>query len=206
MGEQPVLWAKLKLGFFAQAEGQEQELLRILQLKRLQSLEYLRLEFRLSATHCPRFLQTVSDNQPAVRKLSLQMDSQSALAEEILVSLAASLIKFEEVDLFFFSEQVDPLAGEILSATLTATAGENSKLKMLTMPGNEKRHAEAIAEARGREVTVKLVRYDRSDDDQDEDDYDYGDDHEYDYDDQDEDYHDPDDVYCDDQDEDDFDY
>ena len=50
------------------------------------------------------------------------------------------------------------MAGGILIATLAATAGENSKLKMLTMPGDEKRHAEAIAEARGREVKVELVQ------------------------------------------------
>ena len=71
--------------------------------------------------------------------------------------------------MFFFTDTDEPLAGEILRATLTATAEENSKLKLLTMPGNEKRHAEAIAEARGRGVTVKLVQYDRSDDDQEED-------------------------------------
>ena len=108
-----------------------------------------------------------------MRKLSLQMDQQRALPEEILVNLATSLVKFEEVDLFFFTDTDEPLAGEILRATLTATAGENSKLKLLTMPGNGKRHAEAITEARGRGVTVKLVQYDRSDDDQEEDEYDY---------------------------------
>ena len=108
-----------------------------------------------------------------MRKLSLQMDQQRALPEEILVNLAAALVKFEEVDLFFFTDTDEPLAGEILRATLTTTTGENSKLKLLTMPGNEKRHAEAIAEARGRGITVKLVQYDRSDDDQEEDKYDY---------------------------------
>ena len=75
--------------------------------------------------------------------------------------------------MFFFTDTDEPLAGEIPRATLTTTAGENSKLKLLTMPGNEKRHAEAIAEARGRGITVKLVQYDRSDDDQEEDEYDY---------------------------------
>ena len=174
MGERPELWAKLKLGFYVQlpemeAKAQEQELLGILQLRRLQSLERLRLECRLPAKNCPPFLQTIIDNHPAVRKLSLQMSQQGTLPEEILVNLASALVKFEEVDVFFFSDGVEPLAGEILSATLTATAGENSKLKMLTMPGNEKKHADAITQARSREVIVKLVRYDWSED---EDDYD----------------------------------
>ena len=169
MGERPELWAKLKLGFFAQLgiEAQEQELLGILQLRRLQSLERLRLECRLPAKNCPPFLQIISDNHPAVRKLDLQMSQQGTLPEEILVNLAAALVKFEEVDVFFFSDRVEPLAGEILSATLIATAGVNSKLKMLTMPGNEERHAEAITQARSREVAVKSVSYDWSEDDYD---------------------------------------
>ena len=113
MGERPSLWAKLKLGFFVH-EGQEQELLGILQLKRLQSLQYLRLVCRLPATHCPRFLKIVSDNQPAVRKLSLQMDQKRVLPEKILVSLAAALVKFEEVDLFFFSGEPSTWISETL--------------------------------------------------------------------------------------------
>ena len=58
MGEQPGLWAKFKLDFIVQVgvEFQEEKLLGILQLKRLQSLEYLRLECRLPAMSCPCFL------------------------------------------------------------------------------------------------------------------------------------------------------
>ena len=110
MGERPGLWAKLKLDFIVQAgvEFQDEKLLRILQLKRLHSLEYLRLECRLPAKCCPCFLQIV-DNHSTVRQLSLQMDQQRTLPEEILVNLAAALVKFEEVDLFFFTDPDEPL-------------------------------------------------------------------------------------------------
>ena len=112
MGERPGLWANLKLGFIVQAgvEFQEEKLLGILQLKRLQSLEYLRLECRLPAKCCPCFLQII-DNHSKVRKLSLQMDQQRALPGEIMVNLAAALVKFKEVDLFFFTDTDEPLAG-----------------------------------------------------------------------------------------------
>ena len=68
MGERPGLWAKLKLGFFVQAgvKFQEEKLLEILQLKRLQSLEYLRLEYRLPGKSCHCFLQII-DNHSTVR-------------------------------------------------------------------------------------------------------------------------------------------
>ena len=98
MGERPGLWAKLKLGFFVQAgvKFQEEKLLEILQLKRLQSLEYLRLEYRLPGKSCHCFLQII-DNHSTVRKLSRTMPGES------LVNLAAALVKFVEVDLLFFS-------------------------------------------------------------------------------------------------------
>ena len=104
------------------------------------------------------------------------MDQQRALPDESLVNQHWSSLWRSTCS----SSVSQTLAGEILRATLTATAGENSKLKLLTMPGNGKRHAEAIGEARGRGVTVKLVQYDQSDDDQDDNDDDYDYDSDYD--------------------------
>ena len=76
---------------------------------------------------------------------------------------------FGEVNLFFFSEEVEPRASEILRATLAASSQQlNSKMKKLWMPGDEKEHAHIIAEAG---VKVKLESW-KSDDEFDQDDFD----------------------------------
>ena len=72
--------------------------------------------------------------------------------------------------MFFFSEEVESRASEILRAILAASSQQlNSKMKKLWMPGDEKKHAHIIAEAG---VQVKLQYYWKSDDKFDQDDFD----------------------------------
>ena len=165
MGERPCLWSKLKLGFIVEndsdnvqegVEEAEEQLLKILKLNRLQSLRYLRLECRLRAEN--RFLQIIIDNKPAIKKVSLQM-GQRLMPDDDLKRLASTLTKFEEIEVFFFTDRPEPMGRKILVETLRASSGEDSKLKILTMPGNEKRHRNIIEKARGRGILVNLVLY-----------------------------------------------
>ena len=152
-------------------EAQLLELCDILQQPRLQSLQSLRLEIRTSSVEsCARFIEAAIKADPGIRKLDLQMSAKGDLSQEGLARLAAALVMFEEVDVFFFSEEVEPRASEILRATLAASSQKlNCKMKKLGMPGNEKKHAHIIAEAG---VRVKLQSYWKSDDMFDQDDFD----------------------------------
>ena len=163
MGEDPSLWANFRLVHTVRPddrwghEAQVGELLRLLQLGRLQSLKFLRLECRTLAENCARYLRIIVDNHPAVTDLDLKMTSDGPLSPNFFTNLAAALVKFEKVDLFFFREDLHQLTSEILTATLTASTEPDSKLKTLTMPGNQYEHAEAISEAG---IQVKLIDYD----------------------------------------------
>ena len=152
-------------------EAQLLELCGILQQPRLQSLQSLRLEFRTSFVEiCARFIEAAIKVHPGIRKLDLQMSANGDLSREGLARPAAALVMFEEVNLFFFSEEVEPRASEILRASLAASPQQlNSKMKKLLMPGDEKKHAHIIAEAG---VQVKLQSYWKSDDKFDQDDFD----------------------------------
>ena len=128
-------------------EAQLLELCDILQQPRFQSLQSLRLEIRTSfVENCARFIEAAIKAGPGIRKLDLQMSAKGDLSQEGLARLAAALVMFEEVNLFFFSEEVEPRASEILRATLAASSQKlNCKMKKLGMPGNEQKHAHIIA-------------------------------------------------------------
>ena len=100
MGEQPCLWSTVKLKFSVANEGEEplghmmhedgphvmpedgptggtEDLLRVLNMGRLEALEQLTLDFSstvqdVSQQNCIRFLQIILENSPKVRKLSLE--------------------------------------------------------------------------------------------------------------------------------------
>ena len=100
MGEQPCLWSTVKLKFSVANEGEEplghmmhedgphvmpedgptggtKDLLRVLNMGRLETLEQLTLDFSstvqdVSQQECIRFLQIILENSPKVRKLSLE--------------------------------------------------------------------------------------------------------------------------------------
>ena len=152
-------------------EAQLLELCDILRQPRLQSLQFLRLEIRTNFVEiCARFIEAAIKAEPGIKKLDLQMSAKGDLSQEGLARLAAALVMFEEVNLFFFSEEVEPRASEILRATLAASSPQlNSKMKKLWMPGDDKKHADLIS---GTEVKVKLESYWKSDDEFDQDDFD----------------------------------
>ena len=152
-------------------EAQLLELCDILRQPRLQSLQFLRLEIRTNFVEiCARFIEAAIKAEPGIKKLDLQMSAKGDLYQEGLARLAAALVMFEEVNLFFFSEEVEPRASEILRATLAASSPQlNSKMKKLWMPGDDKKHADLIS---GTEVKVKLESYWKSDDEFDQDDFD----------------------------------
>ena len=81
------------------------------------------------------------------------------MPDDDLKRLASTLTKFEEIEVFFFTDSPEPMGRKILVETLRASSGEDSKLKILTMPGNEKRHRNIIAKARERGILVNLVLY-----------------------------------------------
>ena len=92
MGEHQCLWSALKLKFSVANEGEEplghmmhedgptggtEDLLRVLNMGRLETLEQLTLDFSstvqdVSQQECIRFLQIILENSPKVRKLSLE--------------------------------------------------------------------------------------------------------------------------------------
>ena len=90
MGEPPSLWSALKLKFSVANGGEPhhvmdedgpsggtEDLLGILNMRRLQTLEQLTLDFSstvedVSQQECIRFLQIILENSPTVRKLSLE--------------------------------------------------------------------------------------------------------------------------------------
>ena len=152
-------------------EAQLLELCDILRQPRLQSLQFLRLEIRTNFVEiCARFIEAAIKAEPGIKKLDLQMSAKGDLSQEGLARLAAAPVMFEEVNLFFFSEEVEPRASEILRATLAASSPQlNSKMKKLWMPGDDKKHADLIS---GTEVKVKLESYWKSDDEFDQDDFD----------------------------------
>ena len=88
-----------------------------------------------------------------LRKLSVDFD----VDEDELADVAEILVKFEEIVLTegficYSSERTRA----ILRAILRALPGDSSKLKILTLHGDEKNHTAELAEAREAGVTVNM--------------------------------------------------
>ena len=173
MGEQPCLWSSLKLEFVlrnAHPTRRMQTLLRVLNLRRLQALQQLTLDFislPISWHDCIHLLQNIPTS---VRKLSLEslyLGKPSLPIHELAEELVAKLVNFEEVDFGFYGFLRDMSnANAILrEVTAVASSGENSKLKVFSMPGqfqfsvfgHEPNISHALAEAR-KVLTVNLLR------------------------------------------------
>ena len=84
-----------------------------------------------------------------------------------LARVAAKLVKFQEIDLtdgsFWMVRRrsgINKEARAILAAILTALSGEGSRLRVLTLPGDEEEHASVLAGVRGEGVTVMTVMTD----------------------------------------------
>ena len=176
VGERPSLWSSLKLKFMAVngkvdgdvdgPTGWTKDLQRVLSMKRLQTLEQLTLDFSLMTVQdvvwrdCLRFLQIVIRNSPTVRKLTLEslhladpLPPSKVLAER----LVANLVNFEQVDFgtdgFLRDNHWDIGEKSVANAflrrlTAVVSSGEESKLRVLSMPGYPRVIKEALTEAR----------------------------------------------------------
>ena len=163
--------------------GWTEELVKVLAIPRLQSLEQLTLDFffmgQIFWEDCIHFLQLVSDFAPSVRKLtwregSITVTPNPTPVEELAQQLVEKLIKFEEVDfsspsfdedvanyLSFDDPQIPRFGNGINSAIMralpAASGREGSKLKSLTLDchGVFFNH-EDLAEAR-KKLRVNMV-------------------------------------------------
>ena len=163
--------------------GWTEELVKVLTLPRLQSLEQLTLSFffmsKVFWEDCIHFLQLVSDFAPSVRKLtwregSITVTPNPTPVEELAQQLVEKLIKFEEVDfsspsfdedvanyLSFDHPQIPRFGNGINSAIMralpAASGREGSNLKSLTLDchGVFFNH-EDLAEAR-KKLRVNMV-------------------------------------------------
>ena len=194
------MWSKLNLAFnaFKEGRGSEQwdsgvrdsvdicgwteELVKVLTLPRLQSLEQLTLDFffmgQIFWEDCIHCLQLVSDFAPSVRKLSwregprtLTVTPNPTPVEELAQQLVEKLVKFEEVHFysffdedvphFFFPHEDPPRFGNGINAAIhralaaASFDGEDSRLKVLTLDDREPSDSAALVEAR-KKLTVNL--------------------------------------------------
>ena len=154
VGEQPSLWAKLKLKF----DGEKPFVLgQVLTLGRLQSLESISLG---CWGQLRNHLQTVVHCCPKLRKLAVDFDqlwilaNMGPLPEEELTGVAEMFVKFEDVDLTKGFNLFD--TGTILRAILRALPEDRSKLKILTIHGDEKKHTAVLLEAKNAGITVNM--------------------------------------------------
>ena len=163
--------------------GWTEELVQVLTMPRLQSLEQLTLSFffmgQIFWQDCIHFLQLVADFAPSLKKLSwregrITVTPNPTSVEELAQQLVTKLVKFEEVNFFssidedfphyfFFDERPPRFGNGINAAILRALAaasydGEESRLKVVTLldPATCS-HSEALVEAR-KKLTVNLVR------------------------------------------------
>ena len=147
VGERASLWSNFKLDF---TDGDtNRQLLQVLRLSRLQSLQHISLEC-VEDSSLLALLQIIIDNCLGIRKLSLRMDVlQSQIPEDQVSPLAESLVRFEEVDLTEFCiSSLDESA--LLGAAITASSGNKARLSILKIHGHRKSHSKAIAEAKGK--------------------------------------------------------
>ena len=161
--------------------GRTNDLLKVLNMGRLQALEQFTLVVEVgdsdlmdSGISWQEFVHFLQITPPSVQKLSLlnfsptppePMPPLNLLAEELM----ANLVKFEEVDFGTEGFLRGGLANEVLKAV--STVGEESKLRVLSIPGFESDAdlRDALAAAR-KILTVNMLGLtEDSDDSEDED-------------------------------------
>ena len=160
--------------------GWTEELVKMLAIPRLQSLEQLTLDFffmsKVFWEDCIHFLQQVSDFAPSVRKLtwregSITVTPNPTPVEELAQQLVEKLVKFEEVHFysffdedvphFFFPHEDPPRFGNGINAAMhkalaaASFDGEESRLKVLTLDAHEPSDSAALVEAR-KKLTVNF--------------------------------------------------
>ena len=94
-------------------------------------------------------------NHPSIRKLSLKTSFRGSPSEKEAAKLADILVKFYELDLTEYCENVktrrNPSSLKLLKSMISASAGGSSKLKKLSLSNfDETLHSEVLGEARER--------------------------------------------------------
>ena len=132
----------------------------VLNMRRLQTLEQLTLDFQqiyISWQDLIHFLQVIP---PSVRKLYLECLSLMGPLPPIRVlaeELVAKLVQFEEVHLDFNNDMVPTLDAILRAVATVGSSGKASKLKILSIPGCcSILLADALTEAR-KVLTVNLI-------------------------------------------------
>ena len=162
------MWAKLKLHFEELEEEEDRDgkplLHQVLTLRRLQSLESLSLGYW--GENPTNLLQTVADYCPNLRRLTVDFDMPELMRHKArLAEVAGSLVKFEQIDFtegFILCDTKTSKA--ILMAILAVLPGEDSKLKVLILDGDENKLSTALAEAREAGVRVQMTKWEDDDD------------------------------------------
>ena len=97
LGEQPILWSKLNLIF--KKYGWTEELVKVLTLPRLQSLEQLTLFMGqiFRRQDCMHFLEVVSDFAPSVKKLSWTTDASEPGQQRIFFLTKDQMLEAQEM-------------------------------------------------------------------------------------------------------------
>ena len=162
MGESGSLWTRFKLKIWTHHATDLQmlasELLQVLSLQRLTSLQYLSLQ-SIGWELCPPLLRVIVENHSTIRKISLDVLLPYVPFSRIneLAGLTSALVKFEEVDLtecdfrYMAADGQGSVdwrddTGAILTALLAPPV--TSKLRILTVCGDERKFSTVLAEAR----------------------------------------------------------
>ena len=97
LGEQPILWSKLNLVF--KKYGWVEELVKVLTLPRLQSLEQLTLFMGqiFRRQDCMHFLEVVSDFAPSVKKLSWTTEASEPGQQRIFFLTKDQMLEAQEM-------------------------------------------------------------------------------------------------------------
>ena len=173
MGEAGSLWEKFKLKMWTNQASDLQlltsDLLQVLSLQRLASLECLSLQC-IRWELCAPLLRVIVETQPTIRKLSLDvlLPYVPFACKAELAGLTSALVRFEEVDLsgcdfrYMGADELGSVywkddTGDILTALLTEPSFD-SKLRILTFCGDERKFSKVVTER----VVVNWVHFDKS--------------------------------------------
>ena len=158
--------------------GWTEELVKVLNMPRLQSLQHLTLDLffmsQIFWQECLQFLQLVSEFAPSVKKLSwsersITVTPNPTPVDELAQQLVAKLVKFEEVHFsssfdedishYLFLDEHPPRFGNGINAAILRalpSGKEGSKLKVLTLDYGFQVHPQDLAEAR-KKLTVNIA-------------------------------------------------
>jgi len=164
VAEHPAFWNKLKL-VHRVGKSLDCGLVEVLTMARLQSLQDLTLNFhymdQILWEDCVHFLQVVAGLCPSVKRLSWENGGKIAMTPNPITvdkraqDLVAQLVNFEEVHIFSRSKQHQAINGINEAILRAASDVEESKLKVLTLVGDESIDPAVLAVAQEK-LTIKI--------------------------------------------------